>query len=100
MENLYSVKINKTGRYVRYCDSCWYEGSESELRLFSKDRAMEIAKQMRKHYVYEVTISNGVDSVVIGPKGVKSAEPAKPVEGKKPSATEMLRRAMEKYNKK
>lgn len=62
-KNLYSVRINKTGKYVKYCDDCWYEVIGEELRLFSKDRAQEIVKQMRKHYVYDVTISDGTDTV-------------------------------------
>ena len=59
---LYSVRINKTGKYVKYCDDCWYEVIGEEVRLFIKERAEEIVKQMRRHYVYDVTISNGTES--------------------------------------
>lgn len=66
MENLYSIKINKTGRYVKYCDDCWYETDSAELRLFTKAQAENIARQMRKHYVYSVTVSNGTDIIDTG----------------------------------
>ena len=81
MENLYSVRINKTGRYVRYCDDCWYETDDSPMLRYSRERAEEIAKQMRNHYVYDVTISNGVDAITVGPSVTK--EPAKKRTGKK-----------------
>ena len=71
MDKLYSVKINKSGRYVRYCDDCWYETATVELNLFTKEMAEEIVKQMRKHYVYDVTISNGTDTRVFGLKPEK-----------------------------
>ena len=65
-ENLYSIRIDKSGRYVRYCDDCWYEATDTELRLFTKEEAEKIAAQMRNHYVYNVTISNGKERIVIG----------------------------------
>ena len=61
MENLYSIRINNTGRYVKYCDEHWYETDAAELRLFTKQQAESIEKQLRHHYVYSVTISNGTD---------------------------------------
>lgn len=82
METLYSVKINKTGRYVRYCDDCWYETDDSPMLRYTKERAEEIASQMRRHYVYDVTLSNGADEIVIGPSA-KKAQPAAPKKGKK-----------------
>ena len=63
-KNLYSVKINNSGRYVRYCDDCWYETENFELRLFTKERAEQIREQLRKHYVYSVTISNGEETIL------------------------------------
>ena len=92
MENLYSVKINKTGRYVTYCDDCWYEASDSPMGRFTKDRAEEIAKQMRRHYVYDVTVSNGTDTEVFGLKRQKPAEPVKKNEGKKNFKVSLKRR--------
>ena len=62
-KNLYSIKIDKTGRYVKYCDDCWYETCEEEFRFFTKEEAEKIRKQMKNHYVYKVTISNGVDTL-------------------------------------
>lgn len=62
MSNLYSIKINKTGRYIQNCDSNWYETTGGPLYLWTKSEANEIAKQLRAHYVYDVTISNGTES--------------------------------------
>lgn len=61
MDKLYSIKINKTGRYVKYCDEHWYETSSEELRLFTKDEAEKIREQMKNHYVYALTISDGTE---------------------------------------
>ena len=63
-ENLYSIRIDKGGRYVRYCDDCWYEATDTELRLFTKEEAEKIAAQMKNHYVYSVTISNGDETLL------------------------------------
>ena len=60
---LYSIKINSSGRYVRYCDDCWYETCESEFPFFKKEQALKIREQLRKHYVYSVTISNGEETL-------------------------------------
>lgn len=60
---LYSVKINASGRYVRHCDDCWYETENTELRLFTREQAERIRKQLRNHYVYSVTISNGDETI-------------------------------------
>lgn len=62
-EKLYSVKINNSGRYVRHCDDCWYETENTELRLFTREQAERIRKQLRNHYVYSVTISNGEETI-------------------------------------
>lgn len=62
-EKLYSVKINASGRYVRHCDDCWYETENTELRLFTREQAERIRKQLRNHYVYSVTISNGEETI-------------------------------------
>jgi hypothetical protein len=59
MDKLYSIKINKTGRYVQNCDKNWYETTGGPLYLWTKPEANAIAKQLRAHYVYDVTISNG-----------------------------------------
>ena len=62
-EKLYSIKIDKGGRYIRYCDDCWYETCESEFRFFTKEQALRIREQLRNHYVYSVTISNGEETI-------------------------------------
>lgn len=54
---LYAIKINKTNRYISYCDKCWYETAGTEpVYLFTKERAEEIVNTMRNHYVYVTTI--------------------------------------------
>lgn len=52
----YGIKISKSGRYITYCDKCWYETNKGPIFLFTKDQAKAIAEQMRNHYVYEVDI--------------------------------------------
>lgn len=75
-ENLYSIRIDKGGRYVRYCDDCWYEATDTELRLFTKEEAEKIAAQMKNHYVYSVTISNGKETFTIGRNSKKPIDMA------------------------
>ena len=75
-ENLYSIRIDKGGRYVRYCDDCWYEATDTELRLFTKEEAEKIAAQMKNHYVYSVTISNGNETFTIGRNSKKPIDMA------------------------
>lgn len=54
---MYAVKISSSGKFICYCDNCWYETSgTTPIYLFSKERANEIAQQMRNHYVYKVEI--------------------------------------------
>lgn len=62
-KNLYSIKIDKSGRYICHCDDCWYETCEFEFRFFTKEEALKIREQLRKHYVYSVTISNGEEVI-------------------------------------
>lgn len=53
---LYAIKINKTNRYITYCDKCWYETTANPIYLFTKEQAEEIVNTMRNHYVYVSTI--------------------------------------------
>ena len=77
--NLYSVKVTATGRYITHCDECWYETCGGELRLYTKEQAEAIAKQMRNHYVYKVTISNGEETYEVSAFTKPSmAKPAAP----------------------
>lgn len=71
---MYSVQIKATGRYVKFCDDCWYETSKEPWRQYSKDEAENIAKQMRKHYVYSVIISDG-ENDTYEVNGMKKLEP-------------------------
>jgi len=53
---MYAIKISKTGRYINYCDKCWYETINEPVYLYSYEQAKEIALQMREHYVYRVEL--------------------------------------------
>lgn len=47
-----------------------------ELRLFTKERAEQIRQQLRNHYVYSVTISNGDETLLAeSPLREKKAQP-------------------------
>lgn len=97
-KNLYSVRINKTGKYVKYCDDCWYEVIDEELRVFSKDRAEQIVKQMRSHYVYDVTISDGTDTVRYDlQSGFTRKAKKAPVCGKTKASIKKLSELMNKF---
>lgn len=61
-EKLYTVRINTSGRYVKDCDDCWYETEAEAIPRYTKERAEEILRQLDKHYVYEATASNGIDT--------------------------------------
>lgn len=74
MEELYSIKNNKTGRYIKYCDDNWYETSGVELRLFTKDEADKIVRKLRHHYVYDVLVSNGTETREMNALAVKPAD--------------------------
>lgn len=82
MENLYSIKNVKTNRYIIHCDENWYEATENEVRLFTKEQAEAIAKQMRSHYVYNIVISNGTETYEYGKKKSEPAKVTKNVIGK------------------
>ena len=53
---LYGIRINKTGRYITWCDEHWYETSDEPFYGFSHEDAVAIAKQLKSHYVYDVTL--------------------------------------------
>ena len=85
-EKLYSVRIDRSGRYVKDCDDCWYESEAENIPRYTKERALEIARQMEKHYVYDVTISNGSETIVRSFKkdqAEKKNSPAITMTGKK-----------------
>ena len=71
-EKLYSIKIDKSGRYVRFCDDCWYETDETELRIFTREQCERIKAQMKNHYVYKVTISDGEETILEDAPKIKS----------------------------
>lgn len=79
---LYSIKNVKTNRYITHCDENWYEATAGEIRLFTKEEAEAIAKQLRNHYVYNVVISNGTETYEYGKKKTPTAQAVKKSIGK------------------
>lgn len=75
MEANYYIKIDRTGRYVARCDENWYETEPLPIPRYTKSQADDIVKQMRKHYVYDVTVSNGTETYRGTLKPVKPVEP-------------------------
>lgn len=53
----------KDGRYVQFCNDCWYDGLPYPLYMFTLEEAHRIAVQMKKHYCYVIEII-GEDGVV------------------------------------
>lgn len=53
----------KDGRYVQFCNDCWYDGFPYPLYMFTLEEAHRIAEQMKKHYCYVIEII-GEDGVV------------------------------------
>ena len=78
---MYSIQIKATGKYVKYCDNCWYETSIEPWPFYTKEQAEAVAKKMREHYVYDVIISNGTETYE--KHFFNPIEEMKPVENKK-----------------
>ena len=53
----------KDGRYIQFCDDCWYDGVPYPLYKFTLEEAHRIAGQMKNHYCYVIEII-GEDGVV------------------------------------
>ena len=53
----------KDGRYIQFCDDCWYDGVPYPLYKFTLEEARRIAGQMKNHYRYVIEII-GEDGVV------------------------------------
>lgn len=52
----YSIQNAKTGNYITHCDKCWFETSKHEAFIFTKEDVERVAKQLSKHYLYELVI--------------------------------------------
>lgn len=52
----YSVKLNGSGRHILWCDKNWFETAESPLYIFSEEEAKSTALQLRKHYIFNVSL--------------------------------------------
>ena len=69
-DKLYAVRIDRQGRfdvsekgkYIAWCDDNWYGTTKDPTPTFTYKRAREIADQMDKHYVYNLSMidENGV----------------------------------------
>ena len=53
----------KDGRYIQFCDDCWYDGVSYPLYKFTLEEAIRIAGHMKNHYCYVIEII-GEDGVV------------------------------------
>ena len=53
----------KDGRYIQFCDDCWYDGVPYPLYKFTLEEERRIAGQMKNHYRYVIEII-GEDGVV------------------------------------
>ena len=53
----------KDGRYIQFCDDCWYDGVPYPLYKFTLEEARRIAGQMKNHHRYVIEII-GEDGVV------------------------------------
>ena len=83
MENLYSIKITQSGRYIRNCDEHWYETSTEPVNKYTREAALATARQLRAHYIYDVVIDNGVDSIHCTLRNKDGVEPVKKSSGRK-----------------
>lgn len=80
---LYCIKIVKSGRYITYCDDCWYEAAKEPIYIFTEEEAREIAKKMKNHYVYQVDIIGSDNSrIFLNEKKNPMVEETKPAERK------------------
>ena len=57
---LYAVKIVKTGKYILWCDECWYETTTDSTPKYSYDRAREITEQMKDYNTTILQLTNQV----------------------------------------
>ena len=82
----YAVRV-RDGRWLNYCDECWYETIEFPKYQYTKEEAMAIAKQMQNHYVYKCWIENADETIVVdrfAPKEFTSAPKVERVATEKP----------------
>ena len=56
MEKVYPIRINKTGRYLKYCDEHWYETDSEPTMKYTEAECNRLLKQLKNHYVYDATI--------------------------------------------
>ena len=62
-EKLYPIRFNKTGKYLKYCDEHWYETDSAPTMKYTEQECRALVKQLKNHYVYDVTIE-GLEPVV------------------------------------
>jgi DNA-directed RNA polymerase subunit H (RpoH/RPB5) len=60
----YTVRTNRSGRYIQFCDDCWYDTTSFPLHKFTMEEAEKITEQMKHHYSYDLDIIDENDTVV------------------------------------
>lgn len=52
----YAVKVNGTGRFIKWCNKNWFETDETPMYIFSKKEAEDVINQLKKHYIFKASI--------------------------------------------
>lgn len=53
---MYAIKINRSGRFIQWVNDRWYETDKEPSYIFSREECDKLFAQLRKHYVYDITI--------------------------------------------
>ena len=53
---LYTVRINKTGRHIDWCDDHWYGTQKEPSYQFDEAQCKVVAEYLKRHYVYDITL--------------------------------------------
>lgn len=54
---MYAIRIDKTGRYIEWCNDHWYGTRKEPLYLFDREECTTIANYLKDYnYVYNITL--------------------------------------------
>lgn len=54
---MYAIRIDKTGRYIEWCNCHWYGTKKEPLYIFDRGECTVIAKYLKDYnYVYNITL--------------------------------------------
>ena len=53
---MYAIRIDKTGRYIQWCNSHWYGTQKEPLYQYTEEECKEVFAQMNSHYTYAATM--------------------------------------------